>query len=158
MSLGPLLYLADVPGEVIYPKIPHPVTKQPVSTKPANGAFLKHARWKAEQAALADRRASGVPDELVPQEPWTLWRVTKTIIMTIMLAGVLGKFITTSPVWGYERQIGKVWREHIWKVRTTRSPSEGRLVYDGGLPRLVNAASAWSDPSSIFDPSRVRST
>ncbi|KAL7410837.1 cytochrome b5-like heme/steroid binding domain-containing protein [Mrakia frigida] len=103
------------PGEIKYPKIAHPITGRPVTNKPANGAFLKHARWKAEQAALEERRAKGIPDDVVPSEPWTAWRFFKTLVVALMGLTVVGKFITGSPVWGYEQQIAKMWKETIWK-------------------------------------------
>lgn len=148
-SLPPRPGPADTPGEIIYPTIPHPITKQPVSTKPANGAFLKHARWKADQAALAERRAKGIPDNVVPPEPWTVWRVFKTFVMALMLAAVLGKFITTSPVWGYEKQIAKVWREQVWKARPCSCPCGSSAAAAG----LVGTASRQTDKDRMISPS-----
>ena len=131
--------LPEGPGEKTYPKIAHPITGRPVSTKPANGAFLKHARWKAEQAALEERRAKGIPDDIVPSEPWTAWRFFKTLVLLLMGLSVVGKFITGSPVWGYEQVLAKVWKDSVWKVSSSLLLSLCLEVQEPGLDLLESS-------------------
>ncbi|CDZ96325.1 Putative steroid membrane receptor Hpr6.6/25-Dx [Phaffia rhodozyma] len=117
----------SAPGEQTYPKVLDPYTGRYVSTKPANMPFLAHQRYKASKAA-ADAAAAAGKDEnangndgRTRSESQTTERGMlgwlKTVAWAIMLACVLGRFITGSPVWGYEDEIRSVWNKHLWKPR-----------------------------------------
>lgn len=108
-----------------------------VSNKPANKAYLSYQKYRAEQEDLARRRAAG---EDIPEErlQWTLAGVLLALFTVISMVGILGNFITGSPVWGRGKDIQRV-VDRVWKVRAVLVTAPARpltLTLARGQPKF----------------------
>lgn len=110
---SPLRPVPPPDGPLNYPKVLDPRTGKMISSKPANKPYLKHQAWKAREAARAAAPPSPAEDE---QEPSRGWDLVKSVVWGLMLVCVLGKFVTNSPVWGYEADLQKAWTDYVVRV------------------------------------------
>lgn len=118
-----------------YDKVRDPLTGKLVEDKPANRPYLKHQAWKAARAAAAAAAnegaaassSAGKKPSSEPSSGWSAADVVKTLVWLLMLGCVLGKFVTDSPVWGYEPELRRAFRDYVVRVR----PSRGRFSHAG---------------------------